>query len=346
MHLPIIATVYPFYTCNLKCHCCFTEYATSDVNSTRIVTNPVEFSNRLKNLGIKVVELLGGEPFLNREFLYRFIDKCEENNIGIILSTNGTLINNHDIKFIKSKSLLKIQISIDSFHESINMQSRNADQVTKVRNTLRLFEKNNICYQITTVANKANLKCLTSTFLVELNKLSFLERLHIIRILPSSNELLFENLRISNKEYFQLIQVLQQNEDEMNFTIGIDSSYEFHNQEEVESLIQFKKIAHSCEAGRYQITISPNGDILACDMLSDSVFSNIFIDSKDDFLVKWNSSDILKKFRERDFFNSEVECSNCNALEICGSCLFLCEKLNNEPISKSPYCLIDFWKNK
>ena len=63
----------------------------------------IKLAEQLFELGVERVSIAGGEPFASED-LYKFIEKCNENNIDVSISTNATLFTN--------KVIDKINISL------------------------------------------------------------------------------------------------------------------------------------------------------------------------------------------------------------------------------------------
>ena len=138
---PYISTAYFFLTknCNLACKYCFekqsevknslegvmsydTFIAGLDFFQRLIHTDPNRFEQR------KTIIFYGGEPFHNKKLLFSAIDEIQKRKIQgllppqtkMLVVTNGTLMNDNDIEFLKNNDIT-ITFSLDGDeHASIN----------------------------------------------------------------------------------------------------------------------------------------------------------------------------------------------------------------------------------
>ena len=60
-----------------------------------------------KPLGLQSVKLTGGEPMLHPQFR-EIVEYIESENIGMIMETNGTLIDDDMAEFLKSKTTFQL----------------------------------------------------------------------------------------------------------------------------------------------------------------------------------------------------------------------------------------------
>lgn len=138
---PYISTAYFFLTknCNLACKYCFerqseTKNSSEGVMSFEILTKGLDFFQRLINLDKtrfeekKTIIFYGGEPFHNKKLLFSAISEIQDRKRAgilpaqtkLLIVTNGTLIDDKDIKLIKENDIT-ITFSLDGDkHASIN----------------------------------------------------------------------------------------------------------------------------------------------------------------------------------------------------------------------------------
>ena len=135
---PYISTAYFFITqnCNLACTYCFerqseTENSKSVNMSCDTADAAIRFFSRLAKLDMqrfnekKTVIFYGGEPFFNKKTLYHAIAGIEQAvaegalpaNTKMIIVTNGTLLNNADIQFVKEHNIT-LTFSLDGDSEA------------------------------------------------------------------------------------------------------------------------------------------------------------------------------------------------------------------------------------
>lgn len=123
---PYVSTAYFFLTknCNLACRYCFekqSEVQNSDnfVMSIEVLEAGIRFFSRLTKLDLtrfsekKTIIFYGGEPFHNKPLLYHGVKVIQNSivrgglpdNTRLIIVTNGTLLNDDDILFIRDHNI-------------------------------------------------------------------------------------------------------------------------------------------------------------------------------------------------------------------------------------------------
>ncbi len=101
--------------CNLRCRHCWLAPKYENGNKKykhldiEIIKSVVEQG---LELGLKAVKLTGGEPFLNDK-IEEIIDFIAEKNIGLIIESNGVLINDNLIEKMKKCKRVFISVSLD-----------------------------------------------------------------------------------------------------------------------------------------------------------------------------------------------------------------------------------------
>ena len=83
-----------FCRCNLNCKYCDTNFKK---NKDSIIYTPEDLAKELLHNGVSSVSLTGGEPLLEKEFLFEFLPLVKKHK-KIHLETNGTLTN--ELSFI------------------------------------------------------------------------------------------------------------------------------------------------------------------------------------------------------------------------------------------------------
>ena len=88
-----------------------------------------DLAQKLGKNGVFYVTITGGEPFLNKERLYQFMDALKEQNIRIMINSNGTLIDNDEAQKLS-------EYPIDIFLVSlISHDPKQHDEIAKMRNS-------------------------------------------------------------------------------------------------------------------------------------------------------------------------------------------------------------------
>ena len=119
--------------CNMKCLYCYEDDKTSSYTWEQIkefIDNLIKY----RTSDVFSIEFLGGEPMLEWDFIqkaYEYIE-IEYNKVvnvtGYTITTNGTIFNDHIMRYLKDNKKISIAISLDG---------------TKWANQLRILKENN-----------------------------------------------------------------------------------------------------------------------------------------------------------------------------------------------------------
>lgn len=136
------------HRCNLECiHCCTSCNAhEQDILTTEEILSIINF---IITLNPREIILTGGEPLIRKDFeeMVKHI-KNNSNNINLVLSTNGTLINDNNIDFIVN-NFYRIEISIDGVDEETCSKVRGKGIFGKIISNIRKLQDHNF-YNIRT----------------------------------------------------------------------------------------------------------------------------------------------------------------------------------------------------
>jgi sulfatase maturation enzyme AslB (radical SAM superfamily) len=114
--------------CNMACVYCYEQDKTSEYSIEELKKNSDDIFKDIKNNKVNI-EFLGGEPLLRFDLLkdiYNYLEEKYKDNIdSYAITTNGTIINDEIIKFLKEDKNIYISISMDG---------------TRYSNQLRVFK--------------------------------------------------------------------------------------------------------------------------------------------------------------------------------------------------------------
>lgn len=118
--------LYPTRRCNLRCnHCYISSSDLKGLNGIEEVSLEaiIKVVKQAKSLGLEVVKISGGEPFL-RDDMLDICDSIAKENIDIIIESNGTLITKEAAKKLKKFNIKLISVSIDGSNAETHDQRR------------------------------------------------------------------------------------------------------------------------------------------------------------------------------------------------------------------------------
>ena len=151
----------PFDRCNLNCHGC---YAKSNVTGAEPDFQKIDYIiSQAKRLNVLSILIVGkGEPFYDetsKEVLFNIAKKHRD--ILFKVFTNGTLIEEEDVRKIKKLGNLLPFVSVDGLKET-NDWRRGEEVYKRVVETFRLMRKHSLLFCFTTTVFRGNYAHVTS----------------------------------------------------------------------------------------------------------------------------------------------------------------------------------------
>ena len=98
--------------CNLNCVHCYSSSDARGGNSSMSTSEGRAFIHQLAEFGVPVLLFSGGEPLLRKDF-FELARYAVEIGLGVVLSTNGTLITSDVASQIKEVGFREVGISLD-----------------------------------------------------------------------------------------------------------------------------------------------------------------------------------------------------------------------------------------
>jgi MoaA/NifB/PqqE/SkfB family radical SAM enzyme len=254
-------------------------------------------ADNLKPMGVVVISLGGGEPFL-REDLKEIIKIFIRKGFLVRLLTNGTLIKEADIRDLVSLGLRNVSVSLDTL--SAKKQSYICKQegvwdkiIDSIVLISKLFPKRQSLLLINTTVSRLNLEELPSLakFAGKLGyHISYIP-LEPIAVGPCgfySNDyspefkITAEDYRIVDRIYDELIRMKERGNNIFNSTRFLENSRQF---------FKTSQINWQCDAGKLYLSINPQGNFSACHRFhSDGEYFNSNLGcliKSHDFRLKW-----------------------------------------------------------
>ncbi|AGX42887.1 radical SAM/SPASM domain-containing protein [Clostridium saccharobutylicum] len=299
--------------CNKRCRHCYQE----NYNGTEFSINElIEFGNqyikllleynKFNNQNLKgQINITGGEPFI-REDIWQLLDFFKQNNkyfdFGIL--TNGSLLNDENVKKLKSYNPKMIQVSLDGNKKTHDI-IRGKNSYDEVINSLKLLKKYKIKSLVSFTANNENYREFRSVVRTAKKYKSY--KVWTDRMVPvgaKSNG----DIKTLNKEsvinYIDMIRIEQKNflnkfyktkisgERSLQFLNGVSNSYR-------------------CSVGDGLIVLLENGNVMPCRRLP-IVAGNILDSSLSDIYFNSKVFNDLRNYKE-----VPIGCEKCSFLDTC-----------------------------
>ena len=323
------------YKCNLRCKHCFTNSGIENKDELTL-KEKIELIEQLSDLGVEKISIAGGEPFASKD-IYSFIKKCNEKDIDVSISTNGTYFDKDVIKKINLLKIKNITISFDGGTEESMDYIRGKGTYKKVIEGLDTLQKYyNKKYSIKTTLMKNNINEIENLINIAIKYGCNMIKFNCVRE-DGRAVLNRDNIILSQNEYIETIKNIEKLRSKYQDKIkiraplnifGCDDDYEF-----------ITELGFGCFAGKESICIDPIGNVKPCSHYpKEFICGNVKDDKIKDI---WNNSDILKKFRE---LKGNKICNNCKKYEYCrGGCRYRCF-MNGDINGIDPFCYLEYNK--
>lgn len=153
--LPIGAQIEVTGNCNLNCIHCIRDTGIKNELTTREMK---DILLQVREMGCFTVIFTGGEPFYIKDFL-EIAGYAQAQGLGIMIYTNGTLINAQNIMRLKKLNPLEIQVSLygatPQTHEKVTQVK---GSFAKTMSAIWLLKKHNLRFLIATMIMNCNFK--------------------------------------------------------------------------------------------------------------------------------------------------------------------------------------------
>ncbi|MFH1308890.1 MAG: PqqD family peptide modification chaperone [Patescibacteria group bacterium] len=316
--IPFSATFEITEKCNESCIHCYMLKSRARELTTRETKRIIK---ELSKQGCLFISFTGGEIF-TRPDLFEIISFASELNFAIDLLTNGTLINDDIIVFLKNQLIRRVQISLYSANSKTHDRITRLDgSFEKTLNSIKLLIKNDIKVEIAFPIMNVNFEeRYDLRFLVEKLGAYFLPA-HIITAKNDGSDDTF-HLRLDNEQLRILFR-----EDIFGYYSG-RKPFQEH-----QFYVGFKdlKEANPCYGGINSCAINSIGDVFPCNQLFYK-FGNLRNNS---FSEIWNNSPEIKKLRLIKVKDLPI-CSECDLLPYCSRCPGLALLEGGDMLGHSP----------
>lgn len=292
--------------CNLRCkHCYF-----SSGTQLQDELPDSEFVNLIREagkIGIKCVNMSGGEPFLRKRLLFEIIREATFQGIErVSVNTNGTLLTEEDASLLK-KYNVTVAVSLDGATAETHDYIRGKGVFDKAVKAIKLLQQAGVDTMITMTFMKANIK--------ETEKI-----VQLAKELGVSS-VLFNAVRLKGRAEENIDDIKIPAED---VTPGLMQAWKTSRKIGIKTTMEsmwadVKQLHYRnlCGAGRVALSIAPNGDVYPCDAFyGEEAFKAGNIREKP--LVRiWHDSPATKAFTNLTV-NDIEECRDCELKYICG----------------------------
>lgn len=343
---PYISTAYFFLTknCNLACKYCFerqseTKNSSEGIMSFNIFKRGLDFFQRLINLDKnrfderKTIIFYGGEPFHNKKLLFSAISEIRNRiewrvlpvRTKMLVVTNGTLVNDEDIIFLKQNDVT-VTFSLDGDKQA------SANRVYPDGKTLAWDKATETFKKCVAAGIDLNVACTLSSEAIARQKEVLDYFINIGATNIGFNVILDNDIIQLNKDYddkaADFVATAYQ-------TLSDNSITENRTRRRLDVFKHKHPCLFDCNAaGGRQIAIAPNGDVGIChEHIMDKKH---FITTIDDIHFDPKESAEYRMWNKRSPLYVD-SCLSCIALGVCGGgCVINSERKYNSIFIPDP----------
>lgn len=333
------------YKCNLNCRHCVNGSHLGKIKDELSTDQIFSVIDKLSNINIDFVHLLGGEPTAREDFveIMQYIDK---KNIFFGFNTNGLKFNNDKLlkEIVENKHIKNIIFSIEGPTSEINdeIRGKNVFNIT-VNNLKKLiylkkkYNLSNLTITVNTVLSKLNKDYIDDMidFCIELN----VDQLVLLQLIPQGNAKDI-NASLSFEDEVKTVELIAKRYSDIKndldivprFTRPLAMNY-------CKSVLglDFPQVFHGCGAGIDFAYMNNKGELYPCDRYIEQVkeensLSNLSL-VNNNFYEIWGLpryDDLYKITEGIEFYNNLDPCMNCEYLRSqCYPCPSTIRKTND-----------------
>jgi len=340
------------YACNLRCKHCYANAGKplEDELDTEQAKKAIDIFDRA---GVTILAFSGGEPLVRPDF-FELARYAADKGMYVAVATNGTLITEQMARKMKEVGIKFVQISVDGATPETHDEFRGIEgaferTIEGIKNAVR----EGFFVEIATTVTKSNYQEIPAIIdLAEELKVNWLMLYNFVPtgrgkfiiendLSPEEREELLKMIYHKNKETSveilstapQLARVALQ-EEYKEQTGEVLMPTHFYNAHLPGKLANLAEFIGGCGAGRFYMSMRPNGDFQPCVFLPVKV-GNIL---QDDFEELWLHNKVLNELRDKDLIK---ECNRCPYRYHCGGCRARAYGYFGDYLAPDPGCVIN-----
>lgn len=339
--------------CNFNCIHCYENAGQKDEDE--LTTQEIhETIDLLADIGVVSLAFSGGEPSIHPDIL-EFIKHASDRGLFVSMASNGYVFNTYEkAKQFKDAGLEFVQLSLDGLNPETHDSFRNVKgSWNRVIEAIKNFQKAGVYTGISTTVTKRNKDEIPDMikFLNDLNVDWFM----LYNFIPTGKGSNIRDIDLNPQERRELLELIYKaNVDtDMNImstapqfadvAVNNDTGNQMvpthvYNVNYVNpAMKQLSEFIGGCGAGRFYMSIEPNGDIYPCVFFphnKDVLLGNVKDKNIEDI---WINHPLLKEFRSKDILKDH--CGNCESKYICGGCRARAYNYFQDILSPDPGCI-------
>ncbi len=335
--------IYLGWQCNLHCKHCWVSADNTEAQGLKRVDISLilESIKEAIPLGLKMIKISGGEPFLFPEDMYRIIELANGFGLDVNIESNGTIFQENVIELLDPEKSY-INVSLDGYEENVHNEMRgNQEAFQKTVQGLAFLQKRGLSFGVTYTIHDGNVEKIDSMIDFLGNKavaeLKLNPILAIGRARKEAREFPFLLTLENLVEVYEKYNNYKKNGVHVRIMVSPCFIKPFQ-------MLTGQKQVCACNYVS-MLSILPDGKVGLCGEAKDIeefCFGNI---CEDTIRTIWNNSGNLNKMRE-ETEDIQGVCRECNYNRICrGGCRIAAYLYGNTINSPNPVADTYYKKN-
>ncbi len=362
--------------CNLKCLHCYEDAGIKDSDelTTKEALHGIDI---LADAGVLILAFSGGEPTIRPDIL-QLIQRASDRGMFVAVATNAVVLSSREkVAEFKKAGLQFAQISLDGINPKTHDSFRGVPGTFgKTLEGIRNCVAEGLFVEIATTATRYNIKEITDLIdfasklsvnwfmlynfvptgrardIVELD-LTPVEREDVLKICWNKMKTSGIDVLSTAPQFVRVAQEIEAapaSTDKPALFASGTSGEEMHvipthffNPKLSGELNRLAEFIGGCGAGRFYLSLEPNGDIFPCVFFPHEEAMKVGNLFKDNFEEIWRHSKLFLELRNKDILKEN--CGSCQYRYTCGGCRARAYNYFKDILAPDPGCVInqDLW---
>ncbi|MCF8069547.1 MAG: heme b synthase [Desulfobacterales bacterium] len=326
--------------CNLECVHCRASATKGPFTGELTTEQGITLMDQIAEVGKPIIILTGGEVLL-RPDIFEIAKYGNEKGLRMVMSPNGTLINEENTQKMLDAGIKRISVSLDGATKEVHDKFRGVEGAyDSAINGIHIAKQAGIEFQINTTISKANLKEIPK-ILALAEKLGAVAH-HIFLLVPTGRGKYILDQEIDAQEYEETLNWFYDQRDKTPLQLkatcaphyyrilrqrarkdGKTVTYESHG---------LDAVTRGCLAGTGFCFVSHRGIVQPCGFLD----LNCGDVTRASFADIWESSEKFNTLR--NFSKLEGKCGVCEYKRVCGGCRARAYEATGDYMAEEPLC--------
>jgi radical SAM protein with 4Fe4S-binding SPASM domain len=340
---PIEVDFFLTWACNLRCSHCFANCPHQPWRKTLSIDECKSIVDELARLRVFELVITGGEPLLH-DGAIELASYAAQKGLVVCVTTNGVLIDEKVARELAASGVRQVQISIEGAIASVHDQICGVVGAFKAAlKGIELLVANGIKVSVATILTKRNAHQILDIMRLVKNLGASLWNIQELK--PFGAAAREEVLDLETR--WRLLDEVTVEANRLGLRVAGENPFWFVRDEHAPAVhqllergsfaVEYGKCAAS--TGR-RCSITPEGFVYPCEFFFDYHPQWVGGDLKEQsFEQIWNTSPVLKKFRDRTQQDMRGKCSHCEYYIVCGGkCRALSYLYHGDFYSPDPRC--------